>query len=416
MRLERRRFLEGCLSLTATSAGFGSILGAGLGCSSQASEFGELRRDPEGILNLPEGFTYKVLERAGDPMSDGHPMGARPDGMACFAGEDGTLVLMRNHELDEGASPEPTMAYNPNMLGGVSRLVLDRKTLKRKSSNYVLCGTHRNCAGGPSPWGWLSCEESELPRHGYVFLCDPSAERAQEAQRAPSLGRFKHEAAAVDPTTDIIYLTEDQRESALYRHVPSDGPFVGRLEALKVVNSPGLSLSDGLALGESRDVEWVKIGDPEGQEQTPFQQALELGAAIVVRGEGIWFFDGSVFFVATEGGPEGKGQVFRLDPNGKGGSLTLIAQAEGDGSFLNPDNLTVSPAGEVFVVEDNDGPNRIWRLRDGAEPELFAENALEGGSSELCGVCFSPDGSTMFVNIQEQGWTLAISGPFPAQV
>jgi len=44
--------------------------------------------------------------------------------------------------------------------------------------------------------------------------------------------------------------------------------------------------------------------------------------------------------------------------------------------------------------------------------ETFGRNALEGGASELCGVCFSPDGKVMFVNLQEPGITLAIRGPF----
>jgi uncharacterized protein len=410
MRLERRTFLEGCLGLVA--------IGGGSGCQSALVEngspvsFGELIRDPEEILHLPTGFRYVVLEKSGDEMSDGHAMGARPDGMACFEGDEGTLILMRNHELDGGASPEPDVAYDPNMLGGVSRVALDKKTLTRKSSNWVLTGTHRNCAGGPSPWGWLSCEESDTPRHGYVFLCDPNASRAKEPQRAPSLGRFKHEAIAVDPDTEMMYLTEDENRSALYRHVPVDGPFVGRLEALKVAGKPRKNLSEGFSVGDSVEIEWVQVADPEGTDESLFEQAWAGGAALIVRGEGIWFFDGSVFFVSTEGGPLGRGQVFRLDPSGDRGTLTLIAQAEGDDSFVNPDNITVSPSGEVFVVEDNDGPNRIWRLREGAEPELFAENALNGGVSEFCGVCFSPDGATMFVNIQEEGLTLAISGPF----
>jgi secreted PhoX family phosphatase len=40
----------------------------------------------------------------------------------------------------------------------------------------------------------------------------------------------------------------------------------------------------------------------------------------------------------------------------------------------------------------------------------FAWNALN--ESDLSGVCFSPDGSTMFLNILEPGLTLAITGPW----
>lgn len=425
MRMIRRGFLRGMLSLSAAPS-VASIVA----CSSKESsddgghgaeggdgakagrDYGELVIDPEGLFDLPAGFSYVVLERSGDEMSDGHPAGARPDGMACFAGKNGEYVLLRNHEVDVGPSPVQELAYDANMQGGVSRVVVDAKTLERLSSNYVLVGTTRNCAGGPSPWGWLSCEEAEEPRHGYVFVCDPEAASVQKPQRAASLGRFKHEAAAVDPDTDIIYLTEDQGDSALYRHVPTDGPFVGRLEALCVVDRPGLDLSADLAVGDEFTVEWVAIEDPEGDPVSTREQARASGAALVKRGEGIWYHDGSIFFVSTSGGPLELGQVFRLDPRDKGDRLTLIAQAESGDDLVNPDNITVAPWGDVFVAEDNDGPNHLRRIRPDGRVETFGRNALEGGSSELCGACFSPDGKVLFVNLQEPGITLAIRGPF----
>jgi len=407
MKMLRRSFIQGCLTLGAAPCAPTVVA-----CTKDTparSPLGALEPDPEGILELPAGYRYVVLEQSGDEMSDGHPVGERPDGMACFEGEDGQWILMRNHEVDVGSS-DPDVAYDPNMVGGVSRVVVDKASLTRKSSNYVLLGTARNCAGGQSPWGWLTCEESEDARHGYVFLCDIDAEQVAKPQRAPSLGRFKHEAAAVDPETSIIYLTEDQRKSAFYRHVPDTGPFAGKLQALKVHGQPRLPLSEGLSIGDQFKVEWVQVADPEGQDQTCAEQAFERGAAEINRGEGCWFFDGSVFFVSTEGGPRGLGQVFRLDP--KHDTLTLIAQAEDEDALVNPDNITVSPAGEVYVVEDNDGPNHIRRIGPDGAVETFARNVLNEGKSELCGVCFSPDGSVMFVNIQEEGLTLAISGPF----
>jgi len=411
MRMLRRGFVTGALSLAAASAGARWVVS----CSKREAPIGDLLHDPAGILDLPQGYSYRVLERSGDTMSDGHEVGAKPDGMACFAGDGTTWVLMRNHELDVGASPVPTVAFDPERLGGVTRLVVDRTTLERKSSNWVLTGTSRNCAGGPSPWGWLSCEETTEPGHGYVFVCRIGARTAEKPKRVPTLGRFNHEAAAFDPKGNVTYLTEDQRESCLYRHVPKDplAPFVGRLEAMSIAGARDKNLSKGLSVGDRFEVTWVPVDDPEGVEATPFEQATKQGAAIVNRGEGIWYFDGSLFFVSTEGGPMGSGQVFRLDPTKAGGTLTLIAQADSDDSFLNPDNITVSPAGEVFVVEDNNGPNYIHRVEPDGPVTPFARNRLNDGTSELCGVCFSPDGAVMFVNMQEEGLTLAITGPFP---
>jgi uncharacterized protein len=414
MKMIRRSFLHGVLSL-----GVAPAVGSVVACASNKttsksplSPLGELTSDPEGILELPPGYSYVLLETTGDKMSDGHPMGALPDGMACFEGASGEYILMRNHEVEVGESAEPEVAFNPNMGGGVSRVVIDAHTLERKSSNWVLVGTHRNCAGGPSPYGWLSCEESNEEGHGYVFVCDVAAKTAQKPQRSRSLGRFKHEAAAFDPKTEIIYLTEDERASAFYRHVPGKSPFEGKLQALKIVDHDHLRLTEGLSIGNSFEVDWVDIDDPEGADVTTSAQAFERGAAEINRGEGCWYFDGSVFFVSTEGGPRGLGQVFRLDVGGKQDRLTLIAQTEEGDEMINPDNLTVSPAGELFVVEDNDGPNHIRRIGPDGQVEIFARNVFKDGVSEICGVCFSPDNRVMFVNLQEPGLTLAIRGPF----
>jgi len=44
------------------------------------------------------------------------------------------------------------------------------------------------------------------------------------------------------------------------------------------------------------------------------------------------------------------------------------------------------------------------------QPFLLARNAMSG--SEFTGVNFSPDRRTLFANIQDEGYTFAISGPF----
>lgn len=406
--MQRRAFLKGAGSLALATTPWA------VSCKKRGRPAAHLVRDPRGILDLPPGFDYRILERSGERMSDGHAAGERPDGMACFAGSNDSWILMRNHELDAGRSPVPSVAYDPERLGGVSRLVVDRSTLERKSSNWVLTGTSRNCAGGPSAWGWLSCEETTEAGHGYVFLCDPRSERATRAVRLPSLGRFRHEAAAVDPNTHVVYLTEDERDSCLYRHVPEQkerDPFVGSLSAL-AVGSSTKRLAKGVALGDRFTVKWVPIADAEGNDAPVREQAARQGAALVDRGEGIWAFGGSIFFVSTDGGPTRSGQVFRLDPTETGGTLTLVAQADEEPSFTNPDNITVSPTGDVFVVENGTRPNHIHRLAPDGSVFPFGRNRIRGGKSELCGVCFSPDGRVMFVNIQDDGLTLGITGPF----
>ena len=382
--------------------------------SRNTARYGALRPDPRGVLDLLEGFSYRVLERAGGPMSDGSRVPVRPDGMACFDGGDGTLVLMRNHEIPLGFTntrPPPGDPYDRRAHGGVTRLVLDAETLTRRGSNHVLTGTSMNCSGGPSPWGWLSCEED--PRdsaHGFVFLCDPSASEGQAPARVDGYGRFKHEAAAIDPERLCAYLTEDQGDGCLYRFTPDDladpmGP--GQLAALRVA---GVEDSGGLRRGETVEYSWVPLRDATPSDDDLRHRAAAAGATKLRRGEGVTMGDGSVWVAATAGGPIAAGQIFRLEDEPEGGALEVIACSEDRGALDMPDNLAFSPHGSLFFVEDGGGHDYLRGVS--ADHALFdvARNAASDG--ELAGPCFTPDGRALFVNLQIEGLTLVIEGPF----
>ncbi len=407
----RRRFLVGC---AATAGGLAVNLPFVFSRTAHAATFGPLVPDPEGVIDLPAGFSYVVLQTRGDAMSDGYVVPARPDGMACFEGADGTWILMRNHENDDGGGAygdgeAPAEAWDPDSFGGVSRVVVDPSTLAVLSSNLVLTGTRRNCAGGPSPWGWLSCEENVNPNHGFVFLCDPEAETVQMPVQIPGYGRFNHEAAAIDPETFVAYLTEDRNPSALYRFVPDDtaDPFTGQLQAMVVVGTDNFDTGT-MAVGDVVTIDWVDITEPNPELDTIRTEAFEAGAAEIHRGEGIWFADGTVYVCSTNGGPVLGGQIFALRDGAR--ELELLAMSEDRGLLDMPDNITVAPWGDVYMAEDGSGEQFLRILEPDGSVSDFARNAIS--SSELAGVCFSPDGSTLFVNIQGNGLTLAITGPF----
>jgi secreted PhoX family phosphatase len=391
---------------------------------ARALTVGELVEDPEGILDLPAGFHYRILEEKGDDMDDGYRVPGRPDGMACFAGPGSTLILMRNHEVslgDDSNGPYggegPDMnAYDPDAMGGVTRMVVDATSFERLSSNLVLIGTVRNCAGGPSPWGWISCEENTDTnggiRHGYAFVCPIDAESVQPPEKIEGYGRYNHEAAAIDPSNNYAYLTEDRGDGCLYRFVPNDmaEPFVGKLQALKVVGEDQYDVGD-MADGAIVDVEWVDIDEPDPDGDTVRDEGHGKGAAVIKRGEGIWFFEGQVYICSTSGGGAGIGQVLRLIDGDKP-TLEVVVQSSGADEMQKPDNITVAPWGELFLAEDGDGTNHIrWVTADG-EIQAFARNA--GSSAEFAGVCFSPKGDAMFVNMQGDHRTLVVMGPFPA--
>ncbi len=381
MSVTRRQVLGGVTALAAGAAGLVALGGR----KTPRFRYGPLAPDPAGIIDLPPGFSYRVLAKTGDRMSDGQSRRGAPDGMAAFAGVPGETVLLLNHELVDGG-------------GGVSRLVVDSETLEVKSSNDVLLGTSRNCAGGPSPWGWLSCEETEF---GGVWLCPSDAERtlsSERRRRVDDYGSFQHEAVCIDPASFTAYLTEDDGPSHLYRMVPDDGerdPHRGQLYALKHAHAERFDTAE-LPLGARFDVTWIEVEPLQAR-----RSAKQKGAAIFHRGEGIWFFDGQVYFTATK-----YDQLFRLSPTKNGGRVELVAN-----DLDSPDNITVAPWGDVFVAEDQSGTCRLRVVRPNGEVSDFAENRT-GLGREFAGVCFSPDGRTLFVNLQWTGHTLAIVGPF----
>ena len=420
--LNRRRFVKA----TATALSLAPFVGL-YGCSTAAratNHSGELIQDPQGILDVAPGFSYAVLDRNGNTLSDGLRSPGRPDGMGCFLAEDGKLILMRNHEINRthfwssngrGAyklDDAPANAYTTSDLGGVSRLVVDPDTLTVEQSNMVLSGTRNNCAGGITPFGWLSCEESIQrfggEKHGFVFLCDIDAESLQAPERIDAYGRFKHEAAGFDPATGRCYLTEDIDASCLYRFLPDDvaSPFEGRLQALRVIGEDTFKTAS-MTSGESKNIDWVDVPDSQAGVNVS-KDSQSLGAAVFVRGEGCWFDNGLLVFTATEGGPRGKGQIFQLEDKDDEATLTLLAQSDADTDLNHPDNITISPDGDIYLAEDNSEYCQIHRLSTDGSITTIARNHDQG--EEIAGLCFSPDGRTLFGNIQEPGITFAIQG------
>jgi secreted PhoX family phosphatase len=374
--------------------------------------------DPEGILDLPEGFSYQVLETVGDLMDDGYFVPGRPDGMCCFELASGRLAVMRNHELSPGswnlgaytAEAEPPEVFDVGSLGGVTRLVVDPENFNRVSSNLVLTGTNRNCAGGWSPWGWLSCEENLALGHGYVFLCDPEADSLREPNIKKMYGRFNHEAAAIHHETMICYLTEDHSVGSFYRFVPDDplSPFVGQLQALRV---EGLSMfnTGNMLAGDMVEVSWVDIDEPDAGSAVHIE-AQAKGAAKFVRGEGLWIDGDDIWICSTSGGPVGRGQIFRLRDGETTSTLELIVQSDDAAVLDMPDNICVSPTGEVFMSEDGGGDQYVRFIDAEGQVRDFARNAKS--YSEIAGVCFSPGGNALFMNLQADGITLVVTGPF----
>jgi len=412
---------------------------------------------------LPDGFSYRIVSRAGNLMSDGLRVPAAHDGMAAFEGSDGRVILITNHEMKThwfdgsafgegyGDLPDSTkvLLYDRGddktpALGGTTTTLYNPATGHTENQHLSLAGTEINCAGGPTPWGsWLSCEEcfkspgtrqeygraiTREQRHGYVFEVPSADEDLAKAQPIKSMGRFEHEACAVHDATGIVYMTEDRHHSLFYRYipdVPGDLHKGGRLQALAIRGQASLmthnwSRAPQTPLNSPQKTDWIDLDNVDPDENDLRLRGAALGAATFARGEGLCNADDRFAFTCTIGGPARLGQVFTYTPSPFEGTpeerrnpgyLTLIAEASEDSLLRNCDNLTMAPWGDLVVCEDTWSHCGLVGIRpDGSQYEM-ADNAHS--NSELAGVCFSPDGKTMFVNIQYPGMTLAITGPWP---
>ena len=418
--------------------------------------YGPLLDDPQGVLNLPEGFSYQVISKQGDLMSDGFLVPGKGDGMATFEGPDGKVLIVRNHEVSpedlEGGPFGKDLALLSKLekeqlydfgrgslpcMGGTTTLLYNPATKKVEQEYLSLAGTIRNCAGGPTPWGsWITCEENvskagdKLEKdHGYNFEVPATADiQLFDPIPLKEMGRFNHEAVCVDPTTGIVYQTEDRGDGLIYRYVPNVKGELhkgGKLQALAFKDSPGFdtrnweeSQGERMYIGERYQVSWIDLEDIEAPEDDLRLRGFESGAARFARGEGMWYGNGEVYFACTNGGRKQHGQIFRYKPSLREGeeeeknvpaTLELFVESNDSDLVESCDNITFSSHGDLVICEDKATP-KIAGVTPQGEIYHIAKNV--GYESEFAGATFSPDGQTLFVNIQHPGLTVAIQGPW----
>lgn len=430
------------------------------------------------LLQLPPGFTYKSYGWRGDLMADGHGCPGGHDGMGVIltrkVGRSTEQVLVRNHEISGSAPGNFINAYGLYDASNVNATSANRScggttTLIFRDGNWIsmtpsLGGTQQNCAGGITPWNtWLTCEEIGSDavsvggkRHGYVFEV-PADPRQTTGQPIVGMGRFAHEAAAIDPTNSDVYLTEDSSgKSGFYRYVPdiktgAAGTLAmgGVLQMAKVKGANNLNLATA-RVDDTYELEWVPIAYPDANRGSatglngqlisnaagPFVQGWQQGALRMNRGEGIWYAEGKMYVMDTSGGAVSRGAIWELDL----ASQTMKCIYSSPSALVGNmgDNLTVSPRNAILICEDASSAitdqfgygQRLMGLNADGDAYIFAKNNIEltpaqlqganklvslAGNhrgNEFAGACFDPSGRYLFVNIQTPGVTFAISGPW----
>ncbi|MCO6043903.1 PhoX family protein [Aeoliella sp. ICT_H6.2] len=467
MPSNRRAFLKSSAVFALGMSGLKHYVAAGEPTlESQYSRFGQIVPDPHNILSLPAGFDYRIISHTGDQMDDGLLVPDKPDGMAAFAGPNGLTLLVRNHEIEPrqqgpfGWGSELIDKIDRELLydlgeegkpcnAGTTTVVYDTRNQRVVRQYLSLCGTIRNCAGGPTSRGtWITCEEAcdvvgknkiddgpEITcqqNHGYNFEVPASADiRLAPAIPLKQMGRFRHEAVAEDPHTGIVYQTEDLEDGLIYRYLPKrpgDLAAGGKLQALALIH---LSSADTrnwngdstFTPGLRHAVRWIDLDDVESPNDDLRYQGFDAGAARFARGEGMWYADGEVYFACTNGGAAELGQIWKYTPSpsegmpgevADRGMLELFVEPNDSNLVANADNLTSSPWGDLIVCEDRDGQEvRLVGVTPDGHCYTFAHNHVH---TEFSGATFSPDGTTLFVNLQHKGMTLAITGPWPRSV
>ncbi len=420
--------------------------------------YGELRptADQHGdlILALPDGFHYTTFSKTGDPMSDGFATPAIHDGMSAFTGPDGTIRLIRNHEIRNAAGdfafgvvgPSATR-YDALAAGGCTTVDYDPKRKRIVRDFISINGTLVNCSGGRAynDAGWITSEETTSgpnngygKKHGYTFLVRADIDAPEPAVALTAMGRFAHEAAVADLASGIVYQTEDAgSNSGFYRFLPNDPENLvagGVLQMARIRGVGGYDTHTNQTVGAELPVEWVTIDNPDPDPVTAsnscFAQGFAKGGARWNRLEGIFRGDdGGIYFVSTSGGNAARGQLWQFIPRSAGGTLVLVFESPNSSVLDSPDNLCVTPRGGILFCEDDASGdrdthplapgitdiNRLVGMGCSGEPFEFAVNIFS--DSEFAGACFSPDGEILFVNIQGgnsvgSGMTCAITGPW----
>lgn len=333
------------------------------------SALGELGAPDANGLRLLPGFRSRIIARSGQPVvsSAQYRWHNSPDGGATFATPDGGWIYVSNAEVKTEEGGGGVGAVRFSAAGDIT------------DAYPILSNTNNNCAGGKTPWQtWLSCEEVD---RGLVWECDPFGVKPGVA--LPALGRFKHEAVAVDPINSHLYLTEDEADGGFYRFIPAN--------ALPDLSAGTLQIAEVVAKGATRHVVWHDVPDPAA---SSVRTSLQVPAASHFKGgEGIAWTEGLVYFTT-----KGDNRVWRFDIGSNQIDVIYDFASATMPHLSGVDNVTITASGDVLVAEDG-GDMQIVLL--GPNGLVLPVVQITGqDASEICGPAFDPAFQKLYFSSQ----------------
>ena len=464
-------------------------------------------------LVLPEGFSYHIIRKWGDKISDSEYFGYNNDFVTFLPikKNDGSLdkndgLMFVNHEYPiplfiSGYTPEEHSAgklkseeqitkekrsvgfsifriknnngiwqfinddkYN-RRIDGLSKLKLTGKAAGSPELKFAAecTGTLGNCSGGISPWGtvlsgeenfqdypdetvyrWNDSETKLTDEHyGWMVEVDPFDKNSIPKKRT-SLGRFRHENISFVIAADsrvVAYMGDDKEDECVYKFI-SEEKFIPSITGF----DSDILDKGNLYAADFENNRWLILDiDKNDKLRKEFSSQAEIlvncdkasksaGATPCNRCEDIEISpkDKSVFIAFTNNKPKDDyhGSIVRLiEKNNDHTSLEftweVFAAGGAENGFSCPDNLYFDSRANLWVLCDiasgniNKGVyapfknNSLFMIPTGGNNKgkvfRFAAGPVD---TEMCGTCFSPDESAMFMSIQHPGEnTLNINNP-----
>jgi hypothetical protein len=387
------------------------------GAAAKKRPPGHPQTDPAGIIDLPAGYSYKVIATSCTTpvrLTESGGTDVMPedfDANVLVRGPEGRLWLLSNHELTQPRAGDfqgdagkchvdeqtPGDADSDGW-GSVSRITLGKDGSSVQLAEVITTGLHNLCAGALTPWKTFLTNE-EFPfladpqqRSGWVWEIDP---RTGKATRATGMGRFSHEQEA--RVGKAWVLTDDRGNyQYLYKFVPNSA------RNLTTGKLYGLVFNRATNTGH-----WVGPLNPLNPEGDMIAKAgpptdansFEKAEGIVRARTG-----NAVVFSESGAGPRA-GRVWLLTGINK---KTVRGRVLVEGNFATmsrPDNLRFNQNGDLYILEDNGsalsnpqvgGVNEIWILpKKGGPIVRFAST-----KNEPTGPWFSHGGKRLYLSLQ----------------